>query len=65
MARSLSTSALPIFLFLPLLLLAESAGAQSGAPVVPTPAFDVPRPPQVPALGRDGVPGERVGFTRP
>jgi outer membrane protein TolC len=44
------------------LSLAGSAAAQSGAPVVPTPAFDVPRPPAIPALGKDGPLMERVTF---
>jgi outer membrane protein TolC len=61
MARRISASRLCVFLFTPLFL-AGSAAAQPAAPVVPTPAVDVPRPPAVPALGRDGPQVERVTF---
>jgi outer membrane protein TolC len=44
------------------LSLAVTASAQSSAPVVPTPAFDVPRPPAIPALGTDGPQAERMTF---
>jgi outer membrane protein TolC len=41
---------------------AGTASAQSAAPAVPTPAFDVPRPPALPALGTDGPQAERMTF---
>jgi outer membrane protein TolC len=44
------------------LSLSRSASAQSGAPAASTPAFDVPRPPTLPALGTDGPVGERITF---
>ena len=55
LARSLALSTF-------LLSFASSAFAQAGAPQVPTPASDVPRPPAQPALGTDGPPLERVTF---
>ena len=45
------------------LSIAASAAAQSSAPaVVPTPAFDIPRPPALPALGKDGPQVEQLTF---
>ena len=45
-----------------LLLVSSTARAQGGAPVVPSPAFDVPRPPSVCAIGKDGPQVEKVTF---
>jgi outer membrane protein TolC len=46
--------------WLPLLLVSGTAAAQSA--VVPSPTVDVPRPPAMPALGKDGTQAERVTF---
>jgi outer membrane protein TolC len=49
-------------LALPLTLLVTEASAQTAAPSVGSPIVDVPRPPAVPALGRDGPQVEQVTF---
>lgn len=52
----------PLTLAVSLTTLAAPAAAQSAPPVVATPAFDVPRPPALAALGTDGPVGERLTF---
>jgi outer membrane protein len=59
--RSSRSSSVAAFLALAVTW-ATSAAAQSGASVVPTPEVDVPRPPAVAALGKDGPQIEQVTF---